>query len=482
MKKLLNSFKTKAFRVGGYSVVAAVIVLAIVIAANLLINALPSHIKMIDLSQNLLYSFSDQTKKIVSEADRDVNIYMICQTGYENSTLTNLLDRYNELSSRIHIIPIDTNNSPTFATTYGLSEVPNNSLLVASDLRYRYIAASDIFETTPMYDKDGKYIGTSSNLDGESEVTSAINYCLMKELPKVYQLTGHGEEQLPEEYVTAISRLNLTVEDLNLLTVSSIPEECDTLLFLDPKGDLNESEYGILSEFLGRGGRLLLVTTPRLYERPWLDKLMADYDMREETGIVAEGDASYYAASGDPTYLLPSITDHTITKPIVDNRYIIFMPIASGIKRTGTDANITLTQLLKTSGDAYSMIDGYNRTSFEKRDGDISGPFSLATLMVRADPDYIHDDTMIMWFSSSAIIDEEIDRLVSGANMDLFLNSLSFICDQTNSISIHSKSLNYRYLNVSGSQATFWSVILIGVLPAACLAVGLIIFLRRRKK
>jgi len=64
----------------------------------------------------------------------------------------------------------------------------------------------------------------------------------------------------------------------------------------------------------------------------------------------------------------------------------------------------------------------------------------------------------------------------------MFLNSLSYICEQTNSISIHSKSLNYRYLNVSGAAATLWSVILIGVIPVACLTVGLVIFLRRRKK
>ena len=103
-------------------------------------------------------------------------------------------------------------------------------------------------------------------------------------------------------------------------------------------------------------------------------------------------------------------------------------------------------------------------------------------LSIKTSPDYSYDDSMVVWFSSSSIMSSTVNQLVSGANMDLFLNSLSYICDQTNSISIHSKSMNYRYLNVSGSAATLWSVILIGVLPAACLATGLVIFLRRRKR
>ena len=41
MKKFLNSFKTRSFRVGGYSVFATLIVVAIVILVNVAVNALP---------------------------------------------------------------------------------------------------------------------------------------------------------------------------------------------------------------------------------------------------------------------------------------------------------------------------------------------------------------------------------------------------------------------------------------------------------
>lgn len=482
MKKLLNSFKTKTFRVGGYSVVAAAIVIAIIIIANVVVNALPSRIKMIDLSQNLLYSFSDQTKKIAENADRDVDIYLICQSGYENSTLVNLLDRYEELSDRIHVTQIDTNNNPTFAANYELSEVNNNSVLISSDLRHRYIDYEDIFVTSAIRDDDGNYMGSSVTLDGEQEITSGIYYCLMQDLPKIYQLSGHGESQLPESYVDAVNKLNLTIVDLNLLTVSAIPEDCDTLMIISPLADINENEYRMLKEFLIMGGRMMVVTSPIRNETPWFDQLMHDFAMQECEGIVVEGDSSYYAASYDPTYLLPEIQEHAITKPIQDANYIIFTPIASGIKRYGTESGFTLTQLLKTSSASFSKIKGSAMETFEREAGDINGPFSVATLMTHPSADYTYDDTMIAWFSSTAIIDEQVNTLVNGANEDLFLNTLAYICDQTNSISIHSKSLNYRYLSISGSTATTWSIILIGVLPVLTLGIGIVIFLRRRKR
>ena len=482
MKKLLNSFKTKAFRVGGYSVVAAVIVLAIIIIANVVINSLPSNIKMIDLSQNLLYSFSDQTKKIVSSADRQVNIYYICQAGYENTTLTNMLDRYNELSDNVHVIPIDTNSNPTFSATYGLSEVKNNSLLIASDLRYRYIDSDEIFKSQAMYNSQGEYIGTTASLDGEQQITSAVNYCLMQVLPKVYSLTGHGESDLPEEYQDAVSKLNLEVQELSLLTVSKIPDDCDTVMLLDPLSDINEAEYNMLNTFLDTGGRLLAVTSPTNYARPWLDKLMAGFSMKSSHGIVVEGDASNYAAAYDGTYLLPNIENHAITQPLIDNRYSIFMPLSSGITWIKSTDNVKTFSLLRTTLGSYEKEEAYNYSTLEKEAKDPTGPFTLAMLSIKTSPDYSCDDSMVVWFSSSSIMSSTVNQLVSGANMDLLLNSLSYICDQTNSISIHSKSMNYRYLNVSGSAATLWSVILIGILPAACLATGLVIFLRRRKR
>ena len=81
------SYKTRSFRVGGYSVAATAMILAICIAANFLINALPSNLTKLDTSSNQLYSISQQTETILASLEKEIQIYWIVQSGQEDSTL-----------------------------------------------------------------------------------------------------------------------------------------------------------------------------------------------------------------------------------------------------------------------------------------------------------------------------------------------------------------------------------------------------------
>ncbi len=76
-RKPLNlkaSFQTRSFRVGGYSVVATAIVLAIIIAVNLIVSALPEKYTKLDTTSNQLFTLSDQTKSLVSNLPQEGTI------------------------------------------------------------------------------------------------------------------------------------------------------------------------------------------------------------------------------------------------------------------------------------------------------------------------------------------------------------------------------------------------------------------------
>ena len=77
MKNLLDSFKTRSFRVGGYSIATTAIVIAIAIVANILVSSLPTSWTQFDTTSNKLYSITDQTKSLVNKLDKDVTIYWI---------------------------------------------------------------------------------------------------------------------------------------------------------------------------------------------------------------------------------------------------------------------------------------------------------------------------------------------------------------------------------------------------------------------
>ena len=84
---LKAALTTRAVRVGGYSVAAAAIVIAIIVAANALVRALPAQWTQFDTTSSQLFSISDQTENVVGSLETPVTIHWIVQSGQEDATL-----------------------------------------------------------------------------------------------------------------------------------------------------------------------------------------------------------------------------------------------------------------------------------------------------------------------------------------------------------------------------------------------------------
>ena len=56
------------------------------------------------------------------------------------------------------------------------------------------------------------------------------------------------------------------------------------------------------------------------------------------------------------------------------------------------------------------------------------------------------------------------------------------MCEQEETISIRSKSLDTTGLTLTSAQSGFWSAVLIGVIPAALVIAGIVIVIRRKRR
>ena len=473
--KLTAGLKTRSFRIGGYSVIATVVVLAIAIMANVFVNALPASVTQLDTTSNQLFSISEQTKKITASLEEQVSIYWIVQQGQEDTNVEMLLSRYESLSDEIQIIRKDPDVYPTFVQQYSSEGVYNNSLIVESSLRYSYISYYDIYEYDySTYYTTGSY---SVNFAGESMLTAAIDYVINEELPVLYVLTGHGEESISDNFSSAIEKQNISVQELSLLTVDEVPEDADCVLIYSPKNDISAEEEGLLLNYIASGGSLILITDPLEdgQSRSHLESVMAEYGMAEKNGVVLETDRSHYAF-GTPYYLLPELMSHSITSPLISSGYYVLLPIAHGLTvNADLRDSLTVTELLTTSNGSYSKSAGYAMETYEKEDGDEQGPFALAIVANEG-------ASKVIWISSGAILEDQADAQVAGGNQDFFLNCLNTICGQESSISIHSKSLAYEYLTMNSATAARLSTLVVGILPAACLSIGIVIWVRRKRR
>ena len=203
-KEMQQQNKT-AFFGGSYSLMVTVIVLAILIAINVFVSALPSSVTKYDISSSKLYSITSNTKVVVNALDQDVTIYWIVQSGEEDEVIENLLSKYDSLSDHVQVVKKNPDVFPTFAEQYTDEEVPNNSLVVECGDKNRYVSYNDIYvQSADMY----SYSYTTS-FDGEGAITSAISYVTSDDYPMLYTLEGHGEADLPSTFQDQIEKDNI---------------------------------------------------------------------------------------------------------------------------------------------------------------------------------------------------------------------------------------------------------------------------------
>lgn len=475
-RPLLHMAATRAFRVGGYSVAAAAIVVFLAVVANILVNALPASVTQLDTTAGTLYTLSQETEDILDGLEQDVTIYWIVQSGQEDETLGTLLDRYAARSNYVTLETIDPDVSPNFLQEYVSGTVYNNSLIVESGDRNTYVSYEDIYE----YSYSSDYSSYDVSFAGESSLTSAIDYVLSDTLPKLYTLTGHGEDDLSTSFQSAVEQQNIEVADLSLLTEESVPEDADCLLINGPDSDLSQDEVEAIQAYLDTGGDLIVLTDPAQdgQDLTNLEALMGEYGMAANDGVVIEGDTANYAL-GSPFYLLPNLESHSITSPLQEGGYYILLALAQGITVEESPRDgLTVESLLTTSDAAYSKIAGYSMETYSKEEGDIDGPFSLAAIAT----DTLEDgsESHVIWVGSTSLLDDQYNQQVSGANQDFFLNCVGWTCEGEEGVSIHAKQITTEYLTMSASTASMLTLLLVAVLPAGYLLFGLRIWIRRK--
>lgn len=459
-----------AFRGGAYSLALTAMLLAVLILVNVLFQVLPTSMTKFDISAAKLYSVTSNTKTVVSNLKQDVTIYWISQPDKEDEILRNLLDRYEALSDHIKVVKRNPDVYPAFAESYTDEEVLNNSLVVESGDRSRYIPFTDIYLTQP----DMTTYSYSASFDGEGAITSAIDYCVNAEQPILYQLEGHGELPLPDVFMDQLTKANMEVKNISLLNTEEIPEDCAALLIHGPSTDISTQEVSILQKYVDVGGKLLVMAGPTPEGiLPNLYSILEKYDITTEEGVIVEEDRAHYAFR-TPYVLLPRIETSSITEPLIAEHYYPIVPIAQGLTVDMGNPNIEV--LLNTSPASFNKPEGYKMQDYEKTEGCKEGSFAVAVSL--------KNDTegQIVWYSSSLFLDPLYNAYSSGANVDMVMNTLTDMIGENESMAIRSKSLNYNYLTISESTAAMLKVLLIGVFPLTYLGIGIAVVVAKRKE
>lgn len=476
--KNLGRVNKKTLKNGSYSMVYTVILIAVIVVINLIVAEIPTKYTQIDVSTQKLYTISDKTKEFLDELNQDVTIYHIVQNGNEDDVIEKLLKRYEETSDHIKVEKKDPVLYPNFTSQYTDEDVQDNSLIVVNGSKSKVVDYYNLYETQYDY-----YSGSSSTtgFDGEGQIDSAISYVTSDNLPIVYTLKGHGELELNSSITESLEKANYQIQSLNLLTEENVPEDAGCLMITSPQADLSEEEADKVISYLENGGKAVIFTDYTSEEIPNLKKVLENYGVTPDNGVVMEGDTKHYIMQ-IPYYLVPEINSTEITADLIaDNRYVL-MPVAQSIRIMDSYRDtLDIEAVLSTSEKAYIKTNVENMQTFEKVSGDQEGKFNLGVCVTED----ISDDkqTQLVYYGSSSLLDSTTNQQVSGGNTELLLDTLGWMCENdVPVISVDSKSLETSNLTISEYDSGYWSAMTCGVIPVIFLIIGGVIWFKRRKQ
>lgn len=485
LKEMISSYREqrkrnkKLLKHGTYSMAVTAVVIAIVVVLNLVVQEIPSKYREIDLSSQKLYTIGEQTEKILKNLKKDVTLYYIAQDGTESSDIKNLLEKYEEGSKHITVEQKDPAVSPKFASQYTSDNISNNSIIVVCGDKSKVVDYSSMYETSINYQT---YSQEVTGFDGEGQLTSAINYVVSDNMPVLYNLEGHDESSMSETMKETIEKANIEIKFLNLLSEEAVPDDAECLFIFAPETDLTKEEADKIISYLENGGKALIVSNYTDEDMPNFESVLENYGVQPVDGIVLEGNTDNYV-SQNPYYLLPNIESGEINSELSSQSRYVLVPLAQGIKKADNIRDtLNISSILTTSDSAYSKTNLKDMDTMEKEGGDIEGPFDLAVSITEKVGD--DKETQIAYFASASIFNDSINSMVSGTNYELLSASLAWMCstDDSNQISIPSKSYDTTTLTVPTADINFWSIFVTGVLPVCILLIGFGIWMKRRKQ
>lgn len=503
----------RSVKIGTYSFVMGVIVLAALIVANLLVGALPAKVTRFSMSDQSITEVSDETVKFVSEMKEDVTVYWLCEGGAADEELSLFLTRYEEAGKHVKVEIVDPLENPTFTSQYSDTTLSEYSLIVKSARRYTVVDYTDMFYytndffsqelglTDPMtmaqletlcsqyssiiqtyYGVTVTDYNSIHSFCGEAALTSALDYVTKEYIPHAYLLTGHGDGTPSDMLYELFDSMNIDVDELNLQTSVGVPEDANCLILYAPKSDISVHEATLIRDYLNAGGSLMLNTSPEFVEScPNVASVVELFGLSPVQGVVQEGDASFI--SGSQYNLVPTVTDQHTAAAYVGSSYLPQMPTSHAIDvAESLPSGVTVTPLFTTSDKA-------NRVSVEDNSVTLGEAGQLYVAVAASKSITTSDGTAktadLTWYGSTAAFEDTVAEATSGGNYYYYAATLSFMSETfvSNYATLAGVEFSAEYL----TGLTLASVIVVGVvtvivLPLVLLTAGIVIWIVRKRR
>ena len=486
MKKFLEIIKNKWLIKGTTTVILVAIVIACYIGLNVLVDKI--NLEDLDCTEKKLYSLSDETKNKIKDLDKDITIQLINMNEYDY--VKEYAKKYTSVSDKIQVDEVDDLSSRVdLMTKYDLDST-DSLIVVKTGEKEKTLTLSDLYT----YDYT-----TYEQIDTTEEaITNAIVEITLDEKPQIYILSGKTYYQTDQALASVISTLEEESNDVNyldILSTGSVPEDCDCLIITTLSKDITELERDQILQYIQKGGKIMMLTSQNLLEieTPNFDEILQQYGITIGYGAIFEQDTSKMLQNA-PEFVIADVNTSSTVMQGIDMKLQMCLTDAGKIEFADEDK---LTELgvqyetIATTGETAFVRTNFDINSYSRTEQD--GPEeemivgALATKTI-SEEDNIQSKLIIY---SNEICASNLQVPVSNQyymyavdlynNEDVILNSISYLTERTDTITIRKTSEEEIYTVTDQEDAIIKAIIFI--MPVIIIVIGLVVWqIRRRRK
>lgn len=477
--KFIEIIKKKWLRDSSKTILLIAIILAFFIGVTVLMQEL--ELTPIDLTDEKLFTLTEESKEQVKNIDKDINIYFV---GYadEDSTL-DLAKQYTKTNEKIKVEAVNSTDRPDLVEKYGI-ETSSQGIIVEAGEQYKVLASSDLYT----YD----YTTYETISVAEEKLTAAIKSVSAEELPKVYFLNGYSSFSLNMGMQYLSMYLENEVNEIAILDILSegkVPDDCNTLVIVSPEQDFDDIATNAITDYINKGGNILWLNAAIAQSRELtnVNKILALYGINPfEVGIIRETDSSKMV-SDSPDLIMPEIQYADVTNKLYGSEGVIFIN-ATKINTVDDEKleemNITKTELINTSENAYFRTNFENSTN-GAQEGEETGAFLVGAQFDKK----ISEETtskLIIYGENYFVSDYQLTQttytpmIAYRQNKDLVLNSIAYLSDREEDITVRKSTGAVTY--TATEQENTIILVIITAVPIIIIIAGIVVWIKRKRQ
>jgi ABC-type uncharacterized transport system involved in gliding motility auxiliary subunit len=474
-REIAKMFARRQARYGTLMGVSILVVLGILVAINYIGSR---QNKRWDLTANKQFSLSDQSRNIVAKLDSPMQVQVFAQEP-QFPRYQEKIKEYEYASSKISTEYIDPEKKPSAAKQNNVDRIPT--------IVFNYKGRTE-----------------RVNADAEQDLTNAIIKVVSGQQRKVYFTQGHGEKDTTSSehdgynvVATALGHENYTVDKLTIAQQGSVPEDAAMVVIAGPRTDFFPPEIEALKKYLDKQGKLLLeLDPPDKVDSPPLTNLVAlahDWGIQAGNNVVVDvsGMGRMIGTDASVPIVAPPYPAHAITQRF---GMMTAFPLAREASPVSGGVNGHVAQPFIETGprswaetDLKSLMTS-GAVSLDEAKGDKKGPIPLGSAVSAAaasaappkpgEADAPKPETRVAVIGDSDFAAN--GTLGVPGNRDLFMNTIGWLSQQDNLISIRPKEADDRRITLTATQESniFWLSLLI--IPGCVFGAGVATWWKRR--